>query len=750
VTSLPHPRASRNGRQPVVLATLLALALPLPLLAQAAGADEVVVLSPFNVDASQDDRYRASASISATRTSTEIADLPFNIQVFTEEFIEDIAAFGLDDVLEYSAAVVKSGTGSVSADNTSTFSIRGFEAPYVTRNGFRRIWSIDPLTVERVEIVKGPASLLYGQVPPGGVINYITKRPVFTPRYQTRVSAANYGYLRGELDFGGPVGDSRQFAYRVLGAVETREAEARYFKRDSRVLAPSFLWQPSRQTSLLFEFEYAEHDIRAPIGLYPLYDTDRFIGNLRIRDFLPVPRDFNIRGPDARSETTDFNGTLTALHRFNDTFSSRVVAAHGDSRRFTITGGTGLLTQPARTLARTHGASESQPEYVNIQAELLGEFRFARVEWDALLGFEWFERESVDRNWTTPPAVRPAPWRYDDPSTWVPFVNPFPRDYTLSNFSSSDNGGESFFLSNQVRLFEQRLHLLAGVRYDKFDTAGVNLTTGNPNRSFSGDRWSPQAGILFRPVPAVSVFANYSESFVPNFTTLTNRANALARDAAQPFETTTAEPLVGQGVEAGFKVALWQERLSGTVSFFQLENTGIIRNVQERPHPSRTDLASLDYQNQSGTDRSEGVDVEMVASVSRNWQILGSVTFLDAFVKSDQQTPANEGKIQPNAPKRAYALFTNYTFTEGALDGFSLRLGTTYVGDREGIGQAGFYNPLPSYQLWEASVGYRGTWRTHDYRLNLVVKNLTDEFYFPSRFQVGESRRIIGSVTFTF
>lgn len=745
------PRRSCLRRGAPSLALLVAgLATPLASLAQPSVSEDVIELSAFTVDASQDDRYRASNSISATRTRTPIADLPVSMQVFTQEFLEDLNAYGLDDVLEYSSSVVKSGTGSVSADNTSTFTIRGFEAPYVNRNGFRRVWSIDPLTVERVEVVKGPASLLYGQVPPGGIINYITKRPTFTHRNQVKATAGNYGYLRGELDFGGPVGSSDTFAYRFLAASETREAEARYFEKDMIAVAPSFLWQVSRDTSVTLELEYNETDITAPIGLYPLYDTDQFVGTFRLREFLPVPRDFNIRGPGAFSDTSDFNGTLTALHRFNDTFSSRFVAAHGDSHRLSVTGGTGLLAQPARTLARTHGASEQQPEYVNVQAELLGQFRFDAFEWDALLGFEWFDRDEESRSWTTAPAVRPAPWRYDDPSSWIPFVNPFPQDYTLSNHFSSNNGGESFFLSNQLRLLDRRLHVLAGVRYDTFDTAGVNLQTGVANRSFDGDRWSPQAGVLFRPIPAVSVFASYSESFVPNFTTLTNRENALRRDAAQNFETTTADPLVGEGLEAGFKLALWEDKLSATVSFFQLENTGIIRNVQERPHPQRTDLASLDYQNQSGTDRSEGVDVEFVASISRNWQILGSVTFLDAFVKSNEQNPALEGKVQPNAPERSYALFTNYTFNEGPLDGLSLRLGTSYVGDREGIGQAAFYNPLPSYQIWELGVGYAGRLGDNPYRLNFVVKNLTDEFYYPSRFQVGESRRFIGSFSYQF
>ncbi len=743
-------RSARGRLVRSFAAASLAIASPFAALAQPAASGDVIELSAFTVDASQDDRYRASNSISATRTRTLIADLPVSMQVFTQEFLEDLNAYGLDDVLEYSSSVVKSGTGSVSADNTSTFTIRGFEAPYVNRNGFRRIWSIDPLTVERVEVVKGPASLLYGQVPPGGIINYITKRPTFTRRNQVKATVGNYGYLRGELDFGGAVGNSDKFAYRFLAASETREAEARFFKKELIAVAPSFLWQVARDTSLLLELEYNETDITAPIGLYPLFDTGRFVGPFQLREFLPVPRDFNIRGPGAFSDTSDFNGTLTALHRFNDTFSTRVVAAHGDSHRLSVTGGTGLLTQPARTLARTHGAAENQPEYFNVQAELLGQFRFDAFEWDALLGFEWFDRDEESRSWTTPPAVRPAPWRYDDPTTWIPFVNPFPQDYTLSNHFTSRNGGESFFLSNQLRLFDRRLHVLAGVRYDQFDTAGVNQQTGVANRSFDGDRWSPQAGVLFRPVPAVGVFASYSESFVPNFTTLTNRANALLRDAAQNFETTTADPLVGKGIEAGLKLALWEDKLSATISLFQLDNSGIIRNVQERPHPQRTDLASLDYQNQSGTDRSEGVDVEFVASISRNWQILGSVTFLDAFVKSNEQSPNLEGKVQPNAPERSYALFTNYTFNDGPLSGLSLRLGTSYVGDREGIGQAEFYNPLPSYQIWELGVGYAGRVRNNPYRLNLVVKNLTDEFYYPSRFQVGESRRFIGSVTFSF
>src|SRR3954468_6841974 len=175
--------------------------------ANAAASEEVVKLSEFQVTSSADKGYRAGNSVSATRIDTPIKDLPFSISAFTPQFISDIGARDLWDVVQYAPSVTSSGR-EFNAGN-SVYTIRGFDqAPQ--HNGFTVLESyIDTVTVERVEVVKGPASVLYGQVAPGGTVNYITKRPGAKPFTTVNAQVGSYNCWRTSLDVNQPLADKK-------------------------------------------------------------------------------------------------------------------------------------------------------------------------------------------------------------------------------------------------------------------------------------------------------------------------------------------------------------------------------------------------------------------------------------------------------------------------------------------------------------------------------------------------------------
>ncbi|MCC5808222.1 MAG: TonB-dependent receptor [Opitutales bacterium] len=751
-----HQLQTRTRRWAYAAAICAATALaatPAHAQTRPASEDDPVDLPDFIVDASQDRGYQASAAISATRISTPVADMPMSIQIFTEDFITDIGAVNMDSVLEFSAAVTKSGTDSTNNEGTANFTIRGFETSFVMRNGFRHSRNFDPLLVQRVEVVKGPSSLLYGQVPAGGVINYITKRAQIGDIRRVSGTVGSYSQYRGQVDFNTTLDPGETMAFRVLGSVETRQGRERHFKLNNKVIAPMFLWRPSNNTSVHLEFTYLRKDINAPVGMLPLVDTDDFRGDRRLRVFLPVPRDFNIRGIDTFSDSRDFTGTLEVIHRFNDTWSGRAVIAHSDNSFERMSGGTGLMNRNARTLARIHGGNAFTQDYWTGQADLLGRFQIGDVEWNMVVGAEAFVRKSTTTNRSLPADMpdRNLLWDYDDQSTWIPDTPNYPDDFFISSNSSGRNESRSAFISNQFNFFDGRLRLLGGLRYDDYKTSGMNLLSGEASRGFSGSRTSPQIGGLFKITPEVSIFANYTESFEPQNRTLRDRENTLRRDDGLEFETTDADPLVGEAYEVGFKFDLLDNRISATLSHYRVDNVGIVRRVQERPHPTQDPvLQSLDYDVQSGSNRTEGWELDFIVNITPQWQLLGSFALMDGFVLSNEENPDQEGQLRANVPKRKYALYTNYIFDEGPLEGLSLRAGTVYTGEREGIEQFAFFVPLDSYQTFELGATYSWTVRDIDYRVNLVAKNIFDEHYMASRFQAGEPRRFIATLSVDF
>src|SRR3954463_10167827 len=185
--------------------------------AQATASDDVVKLSEFQVTTSADKGYRAGNSVSATRIDTPIKDLPFAISAFTQQFITDIGARDLWDVVQYAPSVTSSGR-EFNAGN-SIYTIRGFDqAPQ--HNGFTILESyVDTQTVDRVEVVKGPSSVLYGQVAPGGTVNYITKRPGAKPFTTVTAQVGNLDAWRTTIDLNQPVAGDK-LLFRFNGALE--------------------------------------------------------------------------------------------------------------------------------------------------------------------------------------------------------------------------------------------------------------------------------------------------------------------------------------------------------------------------------------------------------------------------------------------------------------------------------------------------------------------------------------------------
>jgi outer membrane receptor protein involved in Fe transport len=234
-------------------------------------SDGVVLLSEFQVSTSTDKGYRATNSISGTRLNTPIKDVPMPIEVITEDLIRDIGATSLREALTYSAGVVLESQsdfqqstevtkdqpyGSTASKEGTVIKLRGFVTSEALRNGFKRNSPSDALNISRVEVVRGPAALLYGTGNFGGIVNYISKKPSRTPGYEVRVAAGTEGFQRFEADATGPLGNVWNLAYRLTTSVDERDDWTDHKGRKTHVITPAFQFQPTARTNVLVEAEF--------------------------------------------------------------------------------------------------------------------------------------------------------------------------------------------------------------------------------------------------------------------------------------------------------------------------------------------------------------------------------------------------------------------------------------------------------------------------------------------------------------
>ena len=247
--------------------TLLVIATSLPAQTHPTEPeDKTLVLSTFTVSTKQDDGYRAGNSVSATRIDTPIKNLPFSINAFTEQFIEDTGARDLQDIVKYAPGVTGAGREFVSGN--TRFNIRGFDTSTPQRNGFVGARYVDPVNIQRVEVVKGPASLLYGAIEPGGTVNYITKKPFDRRSIQFSQDVGTEEFSRTTIDLNQPLVTGKLLA-RVNALFEHGPNPGESTGEKRWVVAPSLTWLISSGHSLTVDYEFFRREENTPFNTLP-------------------------------------------------------------------------------------------------------------------------------------------------------------------------------------------------------------------------------------------------------------------------------------------------------------------------------------------------------------------------------------------------------------------------------------------------------------------------------------------------
>lgn len=755
---------------PLLLPAISLLGLGLPVAAQEAEEEEtapVFELSPFEVSTDRQYGYRAGTSVSGTRTATAVKELPFSLQIVTEELIDDLKVSDLEDAIRFTPGVQDNRDN---LGNYGKFNVRGIQQTYSLRNGFRRYGPNDTSAAAQVEVVKGPAGLLYGQVFPGGVVNVVSKKPLPFHQYTVEARYGSYGSYRLGTDFGGPLNKDKSLRYRVIYAYEEWDSFVEFYQRRIQAFVPSFSWAPTDWIQFTFEFErYIRNEDAPHAGMIALNvaDLEQAIANpedpfgivdgpfdstvVRVGEKTGLatylPRSFNTNGPGTYNDYDSYTYNLYTDIRLADWLQFRSAVLYYDYDKEYYANFVNHTMRTGLDFVGRASFSRSGNEVFQTQNDFNVEFETGPASHKILLGVETYrDRFSNETAQEGPGSADRSqyyvrlPNPYNVTRDWAlefRFVNPIadfsrsPRPDDLGEIELAGNretSGYAAYFTDQISLMEERLRLIAGARYERYETADF-IT----NREDSEDAVTYQGGILYDLTESWSFFSSYSESFY---------RNEFFTQFADPSQIgKLAPPQRGEGVDLGFKFESPGGRWAGTISWFDLSQTDILINTRDAAGNPRQVLA--------GERTSTGVEFDFHFAPAEGWQILLNYAYTDA-------EDVDSGLEFPNVPEHQGSIWSRYEFTEGPFEGLYLGGGALYMGDRPAGNDSNLFEQrwrftAESYVAVEVFFGRTFDFADQELEVQFNVSNLTDEaFIRGGQTLPAEPRRYTLSVTYQF
>lgn len=670
--------------------------------------------------------YVAEDATTATKTDTPILETPQAVSVVTGDLMKDRKPQDANEAL----ATVPGFAPAVEYLFDQAYSLRGFMVGNDTlyqkyRDGrrFPQTVPLDPDLIERIEVIKGPASVLYGQIEPGGLVNYVSKRPFldYTGGWIEQ-GFSRFNQFKTVTDVNGALGAN--VAFRLPLSFATGDSFRNHVGSETYNAAPSFTWKVNDRTRF---------SLLATLGRRE--QTDDTIGKPIVEGkILALPRSRFLGEPSFKNTIEHASVSVELEHAFTEDLMLRSSYAYfiaDRDVRYALNNFASPLT--GTRLERFGGTDKAIFEGHQIQHDLMWNMSLLGMRHELLLGVDalWASRDDLITLGFLPSIDIFNPV-YDSTLS-----GPFIFDNYLGIIDSQLVG---VYVQDQVTLLENlpaihQLTLLFGGRWDfakeTLETSGtIFFATPLPAR-INNKEFSPRVALLWMPMERFSLYSSYSESFLPQdpeaFVTAVNG---------------NPDPTLGEQYEVGAKYQL-SPRLFTSVALFHITKTNI-----PGPDPSNPLLTEL-----AGEVRSRGVEFELNGEILPRWQVAAGYAFIDSEVTEDDS--GNVGKRLFAAPKNVLGLWTSYTFGPGGpLAGVGFGGGVHHV-SRVFTDNSNLVS-VPAYTTADLALWYRPQWwgpLTPEFSLN--VKNVADEHYFTagngfSAVQDGAARSAIGSIRFPF
>ncbi|MEH2184436.1 TonB-dependent siderophore receptor [Nostoc sp.] len=657
-----------------------------------ASSDEPIEL----VVTGEQDGYRVPDASTATKTDTPIRDIPASIQVIPQQVLKDQQITQVREAVS-NVSGITAGNGGSQTTYGENFIFRGFaagDAGSTFVNGFRRYnvlsRSLDVGNIEQIEVLKGPASVLYGQGEPGGIINIVTKQPLSTPYYAVEGTIGNFDFYRPTLDLSGPLNTDKTIRYRLSAAYQNSGSFVDIMKTKQVFIAPVISFDLGKNTNLTLEAEYLNTSKIEYLGVPA-------VGSLLPNPLGRVPRSRFIDDPDLKLERNFIALGYRLQHKFSDNWSiHNAFRAELEDYDEAFDYNLGLRAD-YRTVDRGARFDEARSRNYKIQTDVIGKVQTGSVKHDLLFGLELGRTNYTRTTFSPTPAFPP-----------IDLFNPnYDRPSIQPGTKTEDGEGPQNLIgvyTQDLISIGEKLKILLGGRFDFVQAFDENRLTGI-SREAEDTAFSPRIGIVYQPIQPVSLYASYTRSFQPS--------PAFVRNS----DETPFKPVNGESFEVGVKSDFFDGRLSATLAAYQITKQNII--VPD-PNP-----ANQGFSLQIGEQRSRGIELDVAGEILPGWKIIANYAYIDPEITEDTR-PEYKGNEPSNVARNSASLWTTYEIQTGGWKGLGFGGGVTFVGDRQGDLENTF--TLPSYVRTDAAIYYR----RDNWRVGLNIKNLFDVYYFES------------------
>jgi iron complex outermembrane receptor protein len=666
------------------------------------------------VTGEQEEGYIVDNATTATRTDTPLRDIPQSITVVPRQVIEDQGVTQISDALR-NVSGISSQESSLSPSGDAAI-IRGFESfDYFFTNGIRNLgaggaFQQELANVERIEVLRGPASVLYGQGEPGGLINLVTELPTDEPFYEVEGTIGNYDFYRPSIDLSGPLNDSGTIGYRLNAQYQNSGTFVDFVDIERVFVSPVFSFELGRDTSFVLEGSY----LRDSRNIYPGLPA---VGTVLDNPLGEVPRSRYLGEPDFSDVTYEsFNIGYRLEHEFSENLrvcnAFRVEIADVLERDLI---GLGALQDDNRTVNRNASTTTGVTETYSLVTDVVGTVSTGNVDHELLFGIDLRrQHESFEL-----------------------FFGGDTIDLFDPVYGNRDFGLERGYDATQVRSYVgiyaqdlisilDNLKLLLGARYDLANQEYIGRLEGESTLFQQDTQLSPRIGVVYQPIPPVSLYASWSRSFFP-----------LGDFGDRNADGTPFEPTTGEQFEVGIKTEFLDGRLAATLAAYEITRQNVLTDDPDRPN----------FRIQVGEQRSRGIEFDVAGEILPGWNLIASYAYTDSEITEDNS--GFEGNRPRNVPQHSGSLWTTYEIQSGDLQGLGVGAGIFVVGDRPGDLANTF--DLPSYVRTDAALFYR----RDNWQVQLNLKNLFDVDYFESAISrnsvsPGAPFTILGTVSVRF
>lgn len=700
----------------VIESRILMSLLPLSCAMSVYANDQINTLPTINITAisvveENDQTYKVQNSSSATRTNTSLKETPQAVTVIPKAVLKDIQATRLSEALDVAGVGRANNFGG---QGLTTFTTRGFTSGEYYRNGFaiNRGYpnAPDSSTVERVEVLKGASSSLYGRGDPGGTFNVVSKTPLAEQKTTLGLTIDDEGLYRGTVDTTGSLTADDSLTYRLNLMGENGETYRDHVDSKRWNIAPVIQWKPTDVTKITLEADFLRNQHALDRGFTHYNGQQKYSFD---------SSDYWWESGKDRNRLDNSNDMLQFRieHALNDVWKLNVGAQYlnGNLHGYAVEANGIQPNTNGEVISRNYNWRNLDWIDKNFQANAVGEFNLFNLQHKLITGIEL---EDYDYKSYIIRSTAPFDLNINQPDQ----KQPLPELVNVTTNDSEELKSQAFFVQDQIRLTD-RLNTLIALRFEHYQHDYTNFLN---NKSWSADQsaFIPRVGLTYDLTNQWTMYSNISKSFKPN--SGADRNN-------QGFD-----PEEGMSYEIGSKYAFWDDQLSFDTAIYYVKKENVLTLD---PLDSTKSIAA-------GEVSSKGVDLSLVGNITPAWKVIANYSYVDAAVSKDNNL--EKGTRLANIPQDSFNILSMYEFQSGALNGLGLGLNQRYIGSRKGQTSNSTYD-LGSYATTDLISYYNVN---NDLRLSFDIKNIFNKEYDDSAFNryvyPGQPRTAKLGVTYSF